>query len=184
MPFTHSIFIDTSAFLALVNSQDNYHQIAKSFIEHWKEQLPQYTNLTTNDYVISETLTKIRFKIGSKEAVTFGDVIFKSQLVDITYLGDEGFKKAWEIFRFIESKNINDDFTYLEDDSIPITNPTHHPTISFTDATIFASIIIKKVPALFALDPDLHYLAQSQSYIDIGQTKDKTIKVFPQQLHK
>ena len=184
MPFLNSIFVDTSAFLALVNSQDNYHQIAKSFIEHWKEQLPQYTNLTTNGYVVSETLTKIRFKIGSKEAVTFGNAIFKSQLVDIIFLDDAGFKKAWEIFQLIEGRNIKDHFTDIEDSSVPINSPTHHPTISFIDATIVASMIIKKIPALFALDVDLHNLVQSGFLLDQVYFKERTIKVFPQEIYK
>ncbi|MBU3965906.1 MAG: PIN domain-containing protein [Euryarchaeota archaeon] len=52
------IFVDTSAFLALVNEKDNNHFAAKTFLEEMKNGKVRVKKILTSDYIIDETLTR------------------------------------------------------------------------------------------------------------------------------
>ncbi len=63
------IFVDTSAFLALVNEKDKNHTDAKRFLENIKNGKIKIKKIITSDYIIDETLTRIRYSVGHQEAV-------------------------------------------------------------------------------------------------------------------
>jgi predicted nucleic acid-binding protein len=61
-------FLDTGAFLALADEDDRYHAAAKST---YTDLLQSKAHLLTSDFVLSETYTLIRFKVGHQAAVEF-----------------------------------------------------------------------------------------------------------------
>jgi uncharacterized protein len=61
-------FLDTGAFLALADEDDNYHSTATSV---YTELLQAKAQLFTSNFVLSETYTLIRFKIDHRTAVEF-----------------------------------------------------------------------------------------------------------------
>lgn len=182
MPYSNSIFVDTSALLAMVNSHDDYHDRVVDFMNNWKDKFPQYTNLATSDYVLSETITKIRFRISNDAALTFGKAVLNSKLLDIIYVDKEGFKEAWNIFYLIENANVKDHFIKNED-TTPISDKNHHATLSYIDATILACINLYNIPALFTFDQDFHYLSKHGILKDIGFLKNRNLQVYPVGIH-
>ena len=62
------VFLDTGAFLALADEDDDYHSVAKSVHAHL---LSTHAQLLTSNFVLAETYTLIRFKVGHRAAVEF-----------------------------------------------------------------------------------------------------------------
>jgi len=62
------VFLDTGAFLALADEDDRYHAAAKA--TH-TELLQSKAQLLTSNFVLSETYTLIRFRVGHHAATEF-----------------------------------------------------------------------------------------------------------------
>ncbi len=125
------IFVDTSAFLALVNEKDNNHTEAIQFLEKIKNGRVKIKKIITSDYIIDETLTRIRYSVGHKEAVEWGKDILASNVVEKLEVGGEVFELAWKLFQ-----------TY------------HDKKLSFTDCTSFAIMKKKGIEKAFSFDED------------------------------
>lgn len=125
------IFVDTSAFLALVNEKDDNHLAAVRFLEDIKNGKVKIKKIITSDYIIDETLTRIRYAVGHREAVEWGKEILASKVVEKLELGREIFEFAWELFETYEDKRL-----------------------SFTDCTSFAIMKKRGVERAFSFDRD------------------------------
>ena len=119
----NGIFVDTGAWYALVDSDDADHTTAAAFLA--ANTIP----LITTNFVLSETVTLIRYRIGHEAARSFGQKLKESSFVRVVsgYATDE--ERAWEIF----SKYRDQDF-------------------SFVDCTSFAVMERMKLSAAFAFD--------------------------------
>jgi len=62
------VFLDTGAFLALADEDDDYHSVAKSI---HAQLLASHSQLLTSNFVLAETYTLIRFKVDHRAAVEF-----------------------------------------------------------------------------------------------------------------
>jgi predicted nucleic acid-binding protein len=62
------VFLDTGAFLALADEDDDYHSAAKNIYTQLLQARPQ---LSTSNFVLSETYTLIRSKVSHRAAVEF-----------------------------------------------------------------------------------------------------------------
>jgi len=62
------VFLDTGAFLALADEDDQYHSVAKPIYADLLLSRPQ---LLTSNFVLSETYTLIRSKVSHRAAVEF-----------------------------------------------------------------------------------------------------------------
>jgi uncharacterized protein len=62
------VFLDTGAFIALADEDDQFHAVAKSIHASLLQSKAQFS---TSNLVLSETYTLIRFKVGHKSAVEF-----------------------------------------------------------------------------------------------------------------
>lgn len=125
------IFVDTSAFLAIVTEKDNNHIAAKTFLEEIRNGKVRVKKIITSDFIIDETLTRIRYSVGHKEAVKWGKDIFASRVVEKIEVGKKIFELAWEIFETYEDKKL-----------------------SFTDCTSFALMKNKDIEKVFSFDKD------------------------------
>ncbi len=74
------LLVDTSAWIALYDPDDQYHAAAKRV---WKEFASQPVGLLTSDYVLDETYTHLRRRVGLKAAVTLHNVLAHSKVVRI-----------------------------------------------------------------------------------------------------
>ncbi len=125
------LFIDTFAFLALANDRDNYYKAAQHFLMDMQNGKFRPTRLITSDYIVDETLTRIRFKVGHAQAVNWGQNIHSSKIIELMRVDESVYEDALVIFEkyndkqlsftdctsfaLMKSMGINDAFTFDED---------------------------------------------------------------------
>ena len=120
------LFVDTSAWLALNNKNDQYHDEAVSKITKVRQQKIQ---LVTSEYVFDESVTIIRYRVSHRAAVAFGDALISSNVASIEDITDEERLKAWVLFKKYRDKDL-----------------------SFTDCTSFALMVKLKLQKAFSFD--------------------------------
>ena len=69
------IFVDSGAWIALLNRRDQHHDDAAAILDSLGQQKAQ---LLTTDYVIDETVTWLRYRVNHAIAVQFLDLIESS----------------------------------------------------------------------------------------------------------
>jgi hypothetical protein len=98
------LFVDTSAWLALNDKNDQYHNKA---IKKSSEIRKHKIGLLTSEYIIDESITLIRYRVSHNAAVIFGDSLLSSSIVTIVDVTNEDRLKAWEIFKKYEDKDLS-----------------------------------------------------------------------------
>ena len=99
------IFIDTSAFLALDDESDQYHEEALQFREQVLRK-KRYEVIATS-YILDETLTLIRFRIGIKASIDFSKKLRRSEVVTIAQVSREIEEKALDLFEMYDDKDFS-----------------------------------------------------------------------------
>ncbi|MBU4305218.1 MAG: PIN domain-containing protein [Candidatus Omnitrophica bacterium] len=122
------IFVDTSAFVALFDKKDQYHQKATTYFFGLGSNLAQ---LHTSNYVIDETITRIRIQDGHKAAVEFTEHFFRSKIFYNHYVNEDIERNAFEFFKKYADKEL-----------------------SFTDCTSFALMKQLRITKAFTFDDD------------------------------
>ena len=120
------VFVDTGAFIALTDADDENHIAAKAF---YKESIEKGTKFITTNFVVCETMNYLRAKVSHKVSVIFWENLKKSgsfEIVDITPLAENA---AFSIFRQYADKDF-----------------------SFTDCTSFSVMKSLKLRNAFAFD--------------------------------
>jgi uncharacterized protein len=108
----NGVFVDTSAFVALVDRRDRNHQAAKQ----WLESLGRSRrSLLTSTDVADEVITLVRMKLGHRVAVQAGVAILESRWCKLLEVEADVRARAWNLFVRYEDQ-----------------------TFSFTDCTSFA----------------------------------------------
>jgi predicted nucleic acid-binding protein len=119
------IFVDTSAWYALADKDDAEHQGAKAFIQ--KLLLP----LITTNFVVDETITLLRYRLGHKMAAEVGRKLWKEEPAKLFFVDRDTEKKAWNLFlRYSDHK------------------------FSFTDCTSFVVMEQLGIKQAFVFDSD------------------------------
>ncbi|GAM11495.1 ribonuclease VapC20 [Geobacter sp. OR-1] len=119
----NGIFVDTGAWYALVDSDYADHKAAAAFLA--ANSVP----LITTNFIFSETVTLIRYRIGHDAARSFGQKLQESSFVRIIAVTPPDEERAWETF----CKYRDQDF-------------------SFVDCTSFAVMERMKLSTAFAFD--------------------------------
>lgn len=120
------VFVDTSAWLALYDRSDQHHQAARRIVAQLKLQR---ASLVLSDFVLAESLTLIRFRVGHSWAVRFGQMVLESRVTEIIEVDQKLRRRTWDIFRQYDDKDF-----------------------SFVDCSSFALMERLSVPAAFAFD--------------------------------
>ncbi len=98
------LFVDTSAWIALNDKNDQYHQkAAAKGLEIKKQKI----EMITSEYIIDESITLIRYRVSHRAAVVFGDSLLSSGIVNIVNITDADRFKAWEIFKKYDDKELS-----------------------------------------------------------------------------
>lgn len=101
------IFVDSSAWIALLNARDQHHDEAKTIFD----SLPQRRmRIITTDYVIDETITRLRYDSSHSEAVkflNFIDSIEQQGLLTIVSIDSSLFQEARRLFVQLDSASLS-----------------------------------------------------------------------------
>jgi predicted nucleic acid-binding protein len=90
-----STFIDTSAFVALVDRKDRNHTAAKRTLRALaKKRAP----LITSDYVADEVITFLRMRLSHAAAVQTGEALLRSRWCRLVDVDTATRESAWSIF--------------------------------------------------------------------------------------
>lgn len=99
------IFIDTGAFLALEDESDEHREEALRF-RHGVLLKGNYELITTS-YILDETLTLIRARLGIKASIDFSKRIRKSKVVKFVPISKEIEEKALDLFERYDDKDFS-----------------------------------------------------------------------------
>ena len=90
MSLTRSnIFVDTGGWYALIADADRYHRAA---VEYYQAAVGGGALLLTSDYVLDETLTRLRYDFGHQVAITFWRLVSQAQdkgLLQVLHVDEE-----------------------------------------------------------------------------------------------
>jgi len=123
------LFVDTSAWLALNDKNDQHHSEAVSRSGAIRKQK---IALITSEYIVDESITVIRYRVSHRAAVVFGDSLMGSTILTIADITDEERFNAWVLFKKYGDKEL-----------------------SYTDCTSFA--LMKKLGLQKAFTFDDHF---------------------------
>lgn len=120
------VFVDTSAFVALLDPRDDCHDQA---VQIEQSLSGQATHLVTTNFVLEETYTGLRGKIQHSAILRFRDSVRQSQWLSVVRITEALEDQAWEIFARYDDKDF-----------------------SFTDCTSFVVMRQLDITTVFAFD--------------------------------
>ena len=100
------IFVDTGAWIALLNRRDQYHRNAVNLLG---SLLQQQIRLLTTDFVIDETVTRIRYDTNHSLAVEFLnriDLLIEAEILTVVQIDETVFTEAKMLFRQYDSARL------------------------------------------------------------------------------
>lgn len=119
------VFVDTGAWYALVDRRDpDHHAVTEAMREH-------RGLLLTSNFILDETLTLIRFRLGWQIAHRFGEQLRSGAVARLERISSRDEEAAWTIFAGYSDKSL-----------------------SFTDCTSFALCGRLKIKLCIAIDSD------------------------------
>ncbi len=123
------IFVDSGAWIALSNQRDQNHTDAVTIYADLKRQRARFL---TTDYVLDETITRLRYDVSHSVAMQFLDFIERAEKIDgltVTEIDKTLFQEAKRLFRQYDSAKL-----------------------SFTDCTSFAACQKHNISETYAFD--------------------------------
>ena len=89
----NKIYVDTSAFYALIDRSDRHHEKASAL---WPELLHENVALITSNYVVWETTDLLQQRIGCEAAILwYRDVL---GVMDVRWVNEENHQRAVELW--------------------------------------------------------------------------------------
>ena len=119
------VFVDTSVWYALADRKDPDHAAAALCLGQWSGRL------VTSNFVMDESVTLIRYRLGLAAARTFGEALLGASAARMVWITRRDERRAWEIFSRFRDK-----------------------TFSYTDCTSFAAMERLKLKVAAAIDGD------------------------------
>lgn len=123
------VFVDTAGWIACADGADPAHEGSRAARDG---ALEAGRTLVTTDYVVDETLTLLRFRLGVSAATAWWEQIDRSPRLRWEHIDGERFEKARQLF-----------FQYRDKD------------FSFTDCTSF--VVMRELRLTDALSTDRHF---------------------------
>lgn len=120
------LFVDTGAFIALVDADDQNHDAAKSF---FRDMTNEGARFITTNFVVCETMNFLKARVSHQAAVAFLEGLRKSGRFEVVSIDRSSEDTAFGIFKDYGDKGF-----------------------SFTDCTSFAVMKSLKVSKAFAFD--------------------------------
>ena len=121
-----SAFVDTSAFVALLNPDEEEHELAQAALS---TLLEERVALFTSNYVFAETYTALMARVGRGDAIEWGRRFRAGGAIGLVRIEEDVEEEAWKILEDHDDKGW-----------------------SYVDATSFALIERDGMSEAFALD--------------------------------
>jgi uncharacterized protein len=134
-----SVFIDTSAFVALRNGSEAEHEAAR---EALAGLLASGAALFTSNYVFAETYTALMVRVGRAEAIEWGRRFRAGGAIDLVHLERGVEDRAWEILEQHDDKR----WSYVDATSFALLEPSADAEAFAFDAH-FAQRGLRLVPS-------------------------------------
>ena len=90
------LFVDTSGWYAAFNRAERAHEAVRQALAQARASLRP---IVTSDYVVDETLTLVRMRIGHRIAVEVGDAVWRRGGAEVIDVEPSVKESAWQIFR-------------------------------------------------------------------------------------
>ena len=107
------IFIDTGAWIAIADRNDQYAKIASQF---YTDLILQRSHLVTSNLILVESFNLLSRTIGNKATIKFGDTIKTNIFLIIETITPTDWQKGWNIF----GKYYDKDFSFTDCTSFAI----------------------------------------------------------------
>ena len=120
------LFVDTGAFIALADADDENHKSAAAFYRNEREK---GTRFITTNFVVCETMNYLRARVSHHIAALFRENLKKSRFIEIATVSPSVEDEAFAIFKRYADKDF-----------------------SFTDCTSFSVMRSLKLKSAFAFD--------------------------------
>lgn len=133
----YKLFIDSGAFIAIMNKKDPFHQEARLFYTSLKRN----TNVLTSLLVVSETYTWLRYHANYHLAACFLDIINKAEKAEFLKIilpTEDLINKTHAVL-----KNYNDQ------------------DLSYTDATSFVILETMNIQDVFGFDSHFYIISKN-----------------------
>jgi|SRR5689334_10047481 len=96
-----SVFVDTSAFVALRNASEAEHERARSALT---ALISDGVSLYTSNYVFAETYTALMVRVGRDEAIEWGRRFRDGEAIDMVQVDRAVEDRAWQILERHDDK--------------------------------------------------------------------------------
>jgi predicted nucleic acid-binding protein len=90
------LFVDTSGWYAAFNRSERTHRTVTQALAQARSARRL---LVTSDYVIDETLTLVRVRVGHRLALKVGDALWRQGGAEVVEVDASAREAAWQIFR-------------------------------------------------------------------------------------
>lgn len=101
------LFVDTGAWLAVLDPRDRYHEVA---VACYRDALERYNRLLTTNLVIAETYISVLKTAGHRQATAFLDIVERSARIECLWSDRKLESQAREILR----RYSDHDFSYTD----------------------------------------------------------------------
>ena len=91
-----TVLVDTCVFFAFYSLRDRYHMDAVALLIHAVEGV--WGRVYVSDYVLDETLTLLKYRLGGDTARAFYDSFVRSGIVRVIYSDEDVISDALELF--------------------------------------------------------------------------------------
>ena len=121
------VFIDTAAWLALINKDDEFHKKAKDVRENL---IKDKTILVTTNQVIIEVANSLSKSLFRESAIKLIESIEMSRNIRVIYVEQESYTRAWKTYKKMSDKawSLTDciSFVVMEDEGVQKAFTTDH----------------------------------------------------------
>lgn len=98
------VFVDTSFLIALTDKSDKHADNAQ---DCFLTRINEGVELFSNNAILSETITWLRYHAGFKYAREFGEKFRHSKIIKTIWIDSDLEKEAWEVFLKYSDKDLS-----------------------------------------------------------------------------
>ncbi|GAB3023048.1 type II toxin-antitoxin system VapC family toxin [Natronobiforma cellulositropha] len=106
-PGTTALFVDSSALFAAFHTRDECHESVRSFLDGIRDGRLPYRRLYTNDYVLDETVTRLRYRVSHDRAVTALETVHSSAVFRFELVDEEVYEAGRSIFETYDDQQLS-----------------------------------------------------------------------------